>query len=204
MPVDDFVPQALFRATVKGDPDLLDPVHEDIIAVCARRAPGMSVVPLPGDDVLQPRQGGPHHRCHQRAPALWQRHRPQGRHLSRQEPCSHDPVLRRSADRHAAARSTGGESSLLRPMSAEPCSTRPSRSAGSDVPVGFFTGLSIGLLRSDAARGACCQRRAARLCEDFRPAHDARLRAAGRWPCDLPLLRREHGRAHAGSRPTCP
>eukprot|EP01132_Coremiostelium_polycephalum_P005448 gene5448-6793_t len=25
MPVDDFVPHALFRATVKGNPDLLDP-----------------------------------------------------------------------------------------------------------------------------------------------------------------------------------
>ena len=48
-PVDDFVPQALFRATVKGDPDLLDPVHEDIVAVCARRAPGFAVVPLSGD-----------------------------------------------------------------------------------------------------------------------------------------------------------
>lgn len=48
-PVDDFVPQALFRATVKGDPDLLDPVHADIVAVCARRAPGFAVVPLSGD-----------------------------------------------------------------------------------------------------------------------------------------------------------
>jgi L-fucose mutarotase len=48
-PVDDFVPQALFRATVKGDPDLTDPVHDDIIAVCARRAPDFAVVPLVGD-----------------------------------------------------------------------------------------------------------------------------------------------------------
>ncbi len=48
-PVDDFVPQALFRATVKGDPDLLDPVHKDIVAVCARRAPGKLVTPLSGD-----------------------------------------------------------------------------------------------------------------------------------------------------------
>lgn len=48
-PVDDFVPQALFRATVKGDPDLIDPVHDDIIAVCARRAPDFAVVPLVGD-----------------------------------------------------------------------------------------------------------------------------------------------------------
>lgn len=49
-PVDDFVPQALFRATVQGDPDLLDPVHKDIIAVCARRAPGKVVTPLSGDE----------------------------------------------------------------------------------------------------------------------------------------------------------
>lgn len=49
-PVDDFVPQALFRATVKGDPDLLDPVHKDIVAVCARRAPGKVVTPLSGDE----------------------------------------------------------------------------------------------------------------------------------------------------------
>lgn len=48
-PVDDFVPQALFRATVKGNPDLLDPVHEDVVATCARRAPGYTVFPLVGD-----------------------------------------------------------------------------------------------------------------------------------------------------------
>ncbi len=48
-PVDDFVPQALFRATVNGNPDLTDPVHDDIVAVCARRAPGFAVVPLVGD-----------------------------------------------------------------------------------------------------------------------------------------------------------
>lgn len=48
-PVDDFVPQALFRATVGGNPDLLDPVHAEIVAVCARRAPGCAVIPLVGD-----------------------------------------------------------------------------------------------------------------------------------------------------------
>jgi len=48
LPVDDFVPEALFRATVKGDPDILDPVHSEMIAVCARRAPGFAVVPLSG------------------------------------------------------------------------------------------------------------------------------------------------------------
>ncbi len=49
LPVDDFVPQAIFRATVKGDPAALDPVHQEIIDVCARRAPGFAVVPLAGD-----------------------------------------------------------------------------------------------------------------------------------------------------------
>lgn len=49
LPVDHFVPQALFRATVKGDPTLLDPVHREVIDTCARRAPGLEVVPLAGD-----------------------------------------------------------------------------------------------------------------------------------------------------------
>lgn len=49
MPVDDFVPEALFRATVRGDSVPLDPVHEEMVAVCARRAPGHAVVPLVGD-----------------------------------------------------------------------------------------------------------------------------------------------------------
>jgi L-fucose mutarotase len=48
-PVDDFVPQALFRATVGGNPDVLDPVHEEIVAVCERRAWGFAVTPLIGD-----------------------------------------------------------------------------------------------------------------------------------------------------------
>lgn len=48
MPVDDFVPQAIFRASVKGDPALADPVHHEIEAVCARRAPDRAVVALSG------------------------------------------------------------------------------------------------------------------------------------------------------------
>ena len=43
------MPQALFRATVKGDPDALDPIHREMVAVCERRAPGHRLVPLPGD-----------------------------------------------------------------------------------------------------------------------------------------------------------
>ena len=49
LPVDDFVPEALFRATVKGDLDKLDPVHRDMAAVCERRAPGRRLVPLSGE-----------------------------------------------------------------------------------------------------------------------------------------------------------
>lgn len=49
LPVDDFVPEALFCASVKGDPSVLDPVHHEIIAVCARRVPGMTVVALSGE-----------------------------------------------------------------------------------------------------------------------------------------------------------
>jgi len=49
MPVDDFVPEAIFRASVKGDPSQADPVHAEIEAVCAVRAPGRQVVALAGD-----------------------------------------------------------------------------------------------------------------------------------------------------------
>lgn len=50
LPVDDFVEEALFRSSTKGDPRLVDPVHGEIEAVCARRAPGRKVVALPGAD----------------------------------------------------------------------------------------------------------------------------------------------------------
>jgi len=53
LPVDDFVPQALFCASVNGDPTKLDPVHHEMIAVCARRAPGMPVTPLAGADFYE-------------------------------------------------------------------------------------------------------------------------------------------------------
>ena len=49
MPVDDFVPEALFRATVKGEPGVLDPVHLEMIAVCEKRAPGHRLIPLVGN-----------------------------------------------------------------------------------------------------------------------------------------------------------
>ncbi|MDK4713075.1 RbsD/FucU family protein [Rhizobium sp. CNPSo 4039] len=46
LPIDDFVPQAIFRATVKQDRDALDPVHAEMIECCARHAPEIKVVPL--------------------------------------------------------------------------------------------------------------------------------------------------------------
>ncbi|MGX5667776.1 transporter [Rhizobium daejeonense] len=48
LPVDDFVPQAIFRSTVGTDPERLDPVHQEIIACCAGHEPKMTVVPLVG------------------------------------------------------------------------------------------------------------------------------------------------------------
>jgi len=48
MPVDDFVDEAIFRSCVGADPARLDPVHEEMTAVCARRAPGFAFVPLVG------------------------------------------------------------------------------------------------------------------------------------------------------------
>jgi L-fucose mutarotase len=50
LPVDDFVPEALFRASVKGDPSLADPVHHEMEEICAKHAPGRKVVALPGAD----------------------------------------------------------------------------------------------------------------------------------------------------------
>jgi L-fucose mutarotase len=53
LPVDDAVPEALFRASVKGDPLLADPVHHEMEAICAKRAPGRKVVALAGADFYQ-------------------------------------------------------------------------------------------------------------------------------------------------------
>ncbi len=48
LPVDEFVPEALFRASVDGDPSKSAPVHQEIAAVCAKRAPGFKLVALAG------------------------------------------------------------------------------------------------------------------------------------------------------------
>ena len=48
LPVDDFVDQALFRSCKGTDCADLEPVHDEIIELCAKRAPGHAVIPLPG------------------------------------------------------------------------------------------------------------------------------------------------------------
>jgi len=50
LPIDDFVPEAIFRSTVKAERDKLDPVHEEMIDCCARHEPHQTVVPLVGQD----------------------------------------------------------------------------------------------------------------------------------------------------------
>jgi L-fucose mutarotase len=46
MPIDDFVDEAIFRATVKQDREALDPVHREMVDCCARHVPDIKVVPL--------------------------------------------------------------------------------------------------------------------------------------------------------------
>ncbi|APO73330.1 L-fucose mutarotase 1 [Rhizobium etli 8C-3] len=50
LPIDDFVPEAIFRSTVKAEREKLDPVHEEIIDCCARHEPHRQVTPLVGQD----------------------------------------------------------------------------------------------------------------------------------------------------------
>ncbi len=48
LPIDDFVPEAIFRASVGGDPARRDPVHDEIVACCAQHEPERGVIPLAG------------------------------------------------------------------------------------------------------------------------------------------------------------
>lgn len=48
LPIDDFVPEAIFRSSVKGDPKLSDPVHDEIEATCARHEPLRKVTAMDG------------------------------------------------------------------------------------------------------------------------------------------------------------
>ncbi len=50
MPIDDFVDEAIFRATVGNDKDKLNPVHVAMIKTCLAHEPARKVVPLLGPD----------------------------------------------------------------------------------------------------------------------------------------------------------
>jgi L-fucose mutarotase len=50
MPIDDFVPEAVFRPAVQGDPKRVEPVHEDFAQTLARHEPRQKIVPLVGKD----------------------------------------------------------------------------------------------------------------------------------------------------------
>ena len=50
MPVDDFVPEAVFRPAVQGDVKRIEPVHEDFAAVLAKYEPKQRLVALVGQD----------------------------------------------------------------------------------------------------------------------------------------------------------
>jgi L-fucose mutarotase len=56
LPLDRVVPGAIFRAAPNNDPAQTGPIHRQIDALCARRAPGFTVTPLAGPD-LYPRVG---------------------------------------------------------------------------------------------------------------------------------------------------
>lgn len=46
LPIDEFVDEAIFRATVKQDREALDSVHREMVDCCARHVPDIKVVPL--------------------------------------------------------------------------------------------------------------------------------------------------------------
>jgi L-fucose mutarotase len=50
MPIDSFVPEAVFRPAVQGDPKRLEPVHEDFTRTLAKHEPKQKIVPLVGED----------------------------------------------------------------------------------------------------------------------------------------------------------
>ncbi len=48
LPIDDFVDDAIFRAVPLRGRDAMDPVHEEMVAVCAMHEPKRKVIPLEG------------------------------------------------------------------------------------------------------------------------------------------------------------
>ena len=49
MPVDDFVPEAVWRPSPHGDPRRMEPVFEDFAAVLKKHEPKQRIVPLIGE-----------------------------------------------------------------------------------------------------------------------------------------------------------
>lgn len=54
MPIDRDVPQAIFRASLAGDPAQIGEIHRRIDQLCVKMVPGIRVTPLSGDE-LYPR-----------------------------------------------------------------------------------------------------------------------------------------------------
>lgn len=59
MPLDDFTPHAIFRSALNNDPAQSAPIHGEIDALCAARAPGFAVQALGGGE-LYPRVQAAH------------------------------------------------------------------------------------------------------------------------------------------------
>lgn len=70
LPLDDFTPCAIFRASEGNDPARSGPIHAQIDAVCGKHAPGFAVQPLSGEQ-LYPRIRGAHTIVATSEPALY-------------------------------------------------------------------------------------------------------------------------------------
>ena len=146
LPVDDFVPQALFRAhRSRAIPrrSIRSITRSSRSAPATRPAARSSA--LAGAGLLRPRQDGLRHRCDQRSRACTPiSSSARASSIQRSAP-DHDHLLRRSADRHAAAHGDDRRAGLRALCPAARCSTRRSRSAGSACRSSFFSGLSSDL-----------------------------------------------------------
>ena len=134
-------------------------------------------------ELLRPGQGGACRRCNQRAAPLRQCHRPQGRDLSERRAANHDRLLRRSPDRHAAARRRRAGEPAFAPYAGGAVFNTAIALGRLGVPVGFFSGLS-----SDLFGDSCATR--------WRPARSARpTRTLSPRPTTLAFVRLVDGQA---------
>ena len=81
MPVDDMVPEAVWRPAAHMDPQRMEPVFEDFAAVLLKHEPKQKDRAAGGRRLLQQGQGVFRHRRVGRATAVWQHHRQEGRDL---------------------------------------------------------------------------------------------------------------------------